>query len=327
MKKRMTALALLLSLLLAACGAEVQDGGSRSSFLEEASGLKSDTVLLTVDGREVPAWRYLYWLAHACGQMREAYQTSGQIPDWCAPVGDGTLADVVKEQALADTVLYATVENQAEEYACVAEDSEKHILPDMGLTEEQMAELESVGRLYAALYDVYATEGSSLFPAKEALAGYAQEQGILAVNRMLFSAGEDRDAARQRAEEAFSRLNGAEDQVETFGALAAESDDSTGVRTLRPGEMTLEESLVAAAQVLESGQCSGILETEEGFSILMRADVPNEELMEEYFDHLLQTSAENASVILAPEYSALDAAAFAESFCSAMEQPAEKAEL
>ena len=114
MKMRMTCLALLLCLLLTACGGKEPDSQGRTSLLGEAAGLEEEEVLVTVDGREVPAWRYLYWLAWTCGQMRERYESSGTALDWDTPVSGGTLAQYVKDQALADTVLYAVVENLAE---------------------------------------------------------------------------------------------------------------------------------------------------------------------------------------------------------------------
>ena len=153
MKMRMTCLALLLCLLLTACGGKEPGSQGRTSLLGEAAGLEEDAVLLTVDGREVTAWRYLYWLAWTCGQMRERYESSGTVLDWDTPVSGGTLAQYVKDQALADTVLYAVVENLAEKagYASSEEVGAKAALPDMGLDEAQMAQLEDVGRMYGWL--------------------------------------------------------------------------------------------------------------------------------------------------------------------------------
>ena len=72
MRQTRCALALSLCLLLAACGGGEADGGE-PSLLETAANLDGESVLLTVDGREVPAWRYLYWLAYTCGQIAQRY--------------------------------------------------------------------------------------------------------------------------------------------------------------------------------------------------------------------------------------------------------------
>lgn len=105
MRKRTITLALLLCLILTACGGR-EDSRSQGLF-QRASGMDEDAVLLTVDGREVPAWRYLYWLDRGCGRLQEQYRSAGLPLDWNAPLEGGTLADYVKDQALADTALYA----------------------------------------------------------------------------------------------------------------------------------------------------------------------------------------------------------------------------
>lgn len=322
MRKRVLALALVLCLGLSGCGLkrEEEDG----SLLGRAAELGEEMILLTVDGREVPAWRYLYWLAFTCDQIREKYKDSGLTLDWEAPVTGGTLADYAKDQALANTALYATVETFAERYGCVLSESERAALAenwaeqaeahggeeayirelaDLGLDRLRAEELTEVGMLYAKLYDLCLTEGSEL----SALLGGTDS---LTVDRILIKAGEDREAARERAAEVFSRLNGAEDPEAAFPALAAEGDDQAGPRTLEPGAGVLPQALEDAAKALEEGQYSGILESEEGFSILRRLASEGAEQAGEAFDRMLQEAAESALVKTTPAYESLDAAAF-----------------
>ena len=159
--------------------------------------------------------------------------------------------------------------------------------------------------LYAKLYQLCLTEGSEL-------SGLLDQVDSLTVNRILISAGEDREAAREKAAEVFSRLNGAEDPEAAFPALAAEGDDGAGPRTLLPGDGTLPKALEEAAKALEEGQYSGIVESEEGFSILQRLATEGEALAGEAFDRLLQAAAEGALVQTTPAYDLLDAAVFDE---------------
>ena len=332
MRKRITALALLLCLTLTACGGETDSQG-QTSFLGKAAGLEETAVLLTVDGREVPAWRYLYWLAYTCDRIREQYEESGMKTDWGTPLDGGTLADYARDQALADTVLYATVENWAEQYGCQlteedrtalaeqweenaaghgGEDAYLQELADLGLDRERAEELAGVGRMYAKLYALYETAGSALAPSAEDLKAFADAQSYLTVDRILISAGEDREAARQRASELFSRLNTAADQAAEFSTLAADGDDQTGPRTLTPGDGTLDPALEEAAAALAEGQCSGILESDEGFSILRRLPTDTSGLTEPYFDAQLQSAAENAAVETADAYQTVKPASFYE---------------
>jgi len=319
MRKRIMALALVLCLGLSGCAVEKEE---KPSLLGRAAGMEEEQVLLTVDGREVPAWRYLYWLAFTCGQIREKYKDAGLTLDWKTPVTGGTLGDYAKDQALANTALYATVETWAERCGCALSEAERaeaagvweeqceahggeeaylKELADLGLDRLRAEELTEVGLLYAKLCRLALTEGSEL-------SGLLEAADSLTVDRILISAGEDREAARERAAEVFSRLNGAEDPAAAFSALAAEGDDTAGPRTLLPGD--LPQSLEEAARALEEGQYSGILESEEGFSILRRLAPESAAPAEEAFDQLLQQAAEGALVQTAPAYDGLDAAAF-----------------
>ena len=291
------AMILLACLLLTGCG-------KREPAQSEQAPAGEMELLLTVDGREVPAWRYLCWLRYACQRVQEQYAAAGQAVDWALQLEEGTLEDLVRQQALADTVLYATVENWAEQYGCqVQAETEGEPLPLPGLTAEQERELRSVGLAYKALYECYCTEGSPLFPVGEQVEAFAGEMGWMKVDRILIRGGEDREAARQRISEMFSRLNGAENIPQTFASLAAEGDDRNGPR--KSVNARLDETLLAAAQSLEVGQYSGILETEEGFSILMRLEAEPAEWREAYFDSLLSRAAEGAVVTLQPLYEEL----------------------
>ena len=67
------------------------------------------------------------------------------------------------------------------------------------------------------------------------------------------------------------------------------------------------------SQALEPGQISGILASEEGYSILRRLpDQTPANGTPEAFDALLQAAAEQAKVTLEPAYARLNAAAFQE---------------
>lgn len=296
--------ALLLSLLLSACGGKQTGEGWDLSVPEDE--MQEEAILLTVDGRPVPEWRYRYWLTNACTRLQEQYEAAGMEVDWAAAAEGGTLADYVKAQALADTVLYATVENWAERWGCTAPEgggSQTSTLPELGFDPAQMETLQAVGRQYAALCELACTEGSGLAPAREQLMAFAEEKGLLTLDRILVAAGEDREAAKARAGELFSRLNGAAEPSSAFAALAAEGDDVKGPRTVLVSE--LEPQVGEAARALQVGQCSGILESQEGFSILRRLETDLSGLGEAYFDEQLRRAAETAEVVLGADYETL----------------------
>ena len=325
MKRYLAAVGLVLCLALSACDGSGEEPVRQTSRLGEAAELDEEVILLTIDGREIPAWRYLYWLGYTCQRVQERYAAAGLPVDWNTPVSGGTLTDYAKDQALADTALYATVENWAEQYGIQREGQTSDgtsRLPDLGLPQEQMAELEDVGQLYAKLYALYCTEGSELAPSEESLRTYGEEVGAVTVERILVPAGADREAARSKASELFAQLNGAEDRGAAFSDLMAEWGDPAGAQTLWPEDGT-EDPLRDAAQALREQQYSGILETEEGFSILRRLPLNTAAVKEVCFDHLLQTAAEQSEVSTTEAYGELDAERFAKRF---LPEPAEEAE-
>ena len=182
--------ALLLSLLLSACGGK-QIGEGRDLSVSE-DNTREEPVLLTVDGRPVPAWRYRYWLTYACTRLQEQYEAAGMEVDWGAAADGGTLADYVKARALADTVLYATVENWVERWGGSAPEDggeQASALPELGFDPAQIEELQAVGRQYAALCELACTEGSELAPTPQQLAEFAEEKGILTLDRILVTEG------------------------------------------------------------------------------------------------------------------------------------------
>ena len=196
-------LALGAALSLTACGGGDTEGG----LLCEASGIRPDTVLLSVDGRDVSAQRYLYWLAYACDYIADYYD-SGEGIQWGDTVSGQSLEDYAKDQALQNAALYATVETWAEDYGCTLTDEDRTamdrewaaraaqyggeeaylaVLARMGLDRAEAEAISGDYYLYEHLYDLYCTEGSELAPAEHDLETFAQEQGYLTVDHIWLS--------------------------------------------------------------------------------------------------------------------------------------------
>ena len=261
-----------------------------------------------IDGQNIPAWEYLYWLALDCRQMEERCEAAGEPVDWTAPLSEGgTLEDLVKADALADTALYAAVGTWAAAYGCTLTDAERNALPERHyayLTLEQGRHLTETGVQYAKLYALYETPGSALAPAENELALFEQQTAPLTAERLLIPFESDREAARQKAAELFAHLNTAADPSAAFDALLAE----TGGALLEETDWT--PSLQDTVAALEPGQFSGIIETENGFVILRRLPADRDALREAYFDSLLQGAADASEIQVSSAYETLRPAAF-----------------
>ena len=328
-----TALAGVLLLSLTACGGKA----AGDDLLSRASGVSAAETLLTVDGRAVEAWRYLYWLAYTCDAIQTAYDDAGAELDWDAAYGEGTLADYAGEQALADTVLYAVVETMAEDHGCALTDGDRAALEadwdaaaaaaggeeayltqlaDLGLDRERAETLAAAAYLYDQLRDRACDPDSADCPTAEDLAEFSADSGWMTVDFIRVDAGDDPDAARARAAEAFSKLNGSAAPENDFAVLAATySDDPDREqyphgRTFRTGDGPLPAAAEAAAAELEEGQWSGVVEAEDSFYILLRLPLEAASAAAAWFDWQLQSAADGAAVETTAAFDRLDAGEF-----------------
>lgn len=340
------ALACALLLTLAACGGKGTPPGD--DLLSRASGTPSDEPGLTVDGREVEAWRYLYWLAYTCDSIQTAYDDAGTELDWDAAFGEGTLADYAAEQALADTVLYAVVENMAEDQDCAlteedraameadwtaaaeaagGEDAYLTDLGRLGLDRTRAETLAATAYLYDRLRQSAGDPESGAYPTAEDLAAFGAESGYLTLDFIRVDAGDDAEAARARAGEAFSKLNGSAAPENDFAVLAAtysddpDRDQYPHGRTFRAGEGTLPAAAEEAALDLEEGQWSGIVEADGSFYILLRLPLDASATAAEWFDWRLQSAAEAAEVKWTSTLEDLDAGEFWSALMDAEDAP------
>ena len=150
MKKLLTlALSLSLMLSLAACG----NGGSQGSepgnspgasrnsrladYTRALAGVDPDTVMFTVDGMDVTAEYYFYWLAYDCARLDNLFWSyTGSGLDFDADAGNGvTNAEFIKDDARQMTCVYFLLEREAAANGA-------------GLTEEQKAEWEQIKKDY-----------------------------------------------------------------------------------------------------------------------------------------------------------------------------------
>ena len=140
--------ALLIGAMAGCSTADPQPTPAADDIAYQATGLARDTVLFTVDGRDVTADQYLYWLLTSISEAKSA----GYLADdeaWEETIEDQPTNDYLKNKALEISKLYAVVANHAEEQGA-------------NVTEEQRAEaeeqLEQVGAMYEQYYGLTTQE-------------------------------------------------------------------------------------------------------------------------------------------------------------------------
>lgn len=319
MKRAFTA-ALAAMLLLSGCGKQAEEP---SGIYYEASGIAPDAVLMTVNGREVPAARYFYWLTADCDYLAEQ---SGGEPDWTGDADGQTLDEYVKKQALSAAVFYATVESLAESHDCVltagdlaamdkdwadqtdaagGEDAYLAVLAEKGLDQAGAQLFSADYYLYEQLQELSRTEGSDLAPQNGDVAAYAKAAGLYTVDTLLFPDGD-------LAAVALSELEKDPDLDP-----ATLKDGKYASVTAAPGDGTLPETAESALSGLEAGQWSQPVETKAGVYLLRPAALDEDAAGDLWFDGHVEDLAANAQVTLAEEYDSFTSASFYKGLCSA----------
>lgn len=330
--KRMTALALslLLTLSLASCGG-MSKGSRTDGIYYEATGISPDAVLLRIDGMDVTAERYFYWLYNSASNAAAYCGTDGFASD----AGDGrTYAEVCLDFTLEAAKQYAMVESWAKECGITMTEEEAAEVTAqvdayaeqygdfgfqyMGVTRETMEYLYTQFSSYDKLMDEVLAEGGSLAPTEEELDAYAEESGLMMADHILLatkdlSTGEalsadELKAQYEKAEEILHELRAAEDLPSRFKLMADEYSEDPG-RAYYPegyvfGEGEMLQEFEDAAKALEPGELSGIVETSAGYHILLRKDIPSDQLLTEdgYFTYLLEQKTAAAEVEVSDLY-------------------------
>jgi hypothetical protein len=344
MKRRIGCLALtaaLLAVSLTGCG---KSGETKAGLYYDTTGISPDAVLLSVDGWDVTAQRYLYWLTYNCDYISGYYQQAGKTVDWGESHNGQTLAEYVMQQALNTSALYAEIESWAKQYGCEiseedlsgieneweaacqqagGEDAYLAQLAYMGI-DKGTAELTSADYyLYDHLYELYNDESSELHPTQAALDQYTQEQGFLTVDEIWVSTADVADGdttamqeKRERAEMILGKLNGSSDPMEYFETLAGTYTDETNRDdypngfTFAPGSGVMPEAFETAAKALAENTWSDVIETEQGFYIILRKPLDTDTVSSDYFDKLLKDAANSAEITYSDAYQTLDVADF-----------------
>ena len=200
MKKSLIRLAasVVLSVALVAVisASGILTNGHRSDGLfYQASGIRPDAELLTVNGETIDAEEYLYWVAYDC----EYLSANVSDLDFDAELSDGmTYGAYAKQDALETVKLYAVIRQWARQGNVTLTDSDREALEKqrqqyinyygsqeaylkqiqgMGVSETMFDSINQGYYLYAGVRQAFCTEGSALYPAQEDIDALAKDSG------------------------------------------------------------------------------------------------------------------------------------------------------
>ena len=314
-----------------------------------ASGIQADAVVMTVDGQDVTAQEYLYYVLNYGYQYYSYYAMSGAAVDWAMPIEEGsplTLTDLVKTQAQEAVVHDAVIRKLAADNGIAVTQEEKDafaanlaemktmygedyqgLLMSYGLTESLWELRNETSCLGGSLQKAY-TDGA-LRPDKAALAELIHEHGLVTARSIFVSTayleGDAVEEAKTAAEGYLARVLAAEDKSAEVVAINTElglSDEENVAAMYHCGHDHgdgEEDSVCAALETLQVGEVSPVVETEEGFYILLREDTEEDTAVQVQFAEDLEQAAAAARIeVRAETMDKLDVGAFVENYMAAL---------
>ena len=278
-------------------------------------GFPGTTTVMTVDGAEVSAEEYLYWLGYATEYVGYYQFGDPAAIDWEMDTGSGTVTEYLINNARDLAAFNQVIRNQCAERNITLTDEEKAELDqqladavetsggqdafELALKEVNRTE-DGLRSMYEASNFLYASLQKQLFPAQDAsaltaeeLAQWAADNGKMQVKHILFKtvddsgnalSDEEKEAAKQKAEDTLAQLQASDDMENLFDQLMNElsEDGRYADGTLGApdgylfGEGEMVQEFEDAAKALGEHELSGIVETSYGYHILLRLPVDTE---------------------------------------------------
>ena len=350
--------ALMLLSLLAGCGQE-EDGVVTYDWEAAFGTYPAETTVMTVNGRDVSWELYFYWLYSGYMKYLGGYALEENVPDDTEmTVAEFLLSDV--EYCCAQ---YKVLEDLAEKNSAELTEADMEVL-ELQLQDdiaEYVGEDGTEAEFYEYLEGIYTSpelyeyinrmmvlfprlfitingETGEKFSDEEALA-FAEEYGCMKVKHILFSAAGE-DGAELSEEEKADKLAAAQAVLDELNAVPEagrearfteimnEKSEDPGLAQYPEGYCfmpgVMQEAFEAAAAELQPGELSGIVETPNGYHILLGVeispdDVPLMNSEVQYtvryaaavtnFNYMYNEAVNTAEVVYSPEFENLDLSA------------------
>lgn len=260
MKKASLAACLVAALLLSGCTPKTPGAPATGEhdIVQEVLGIPGDTTLLTIDGVDVPAGRYLFWLVNSI-ETEKYYGGLETDEDWIQQVNGMTMRDALKADALQALILYQTVENHAAQRGVTASQEDldeldaqlqsleeqaggaeyfQNRMDSVCISKEDFRAINLVPYLDEALSRQMEEQGE-LEVSEEDLDGIIEENGLYGAKHILIStrrtnadgtgyeefSDEEKAQALQKAQDLRRQLKDAGDDLELFDKLMNEHSE------------------------------------------------------------------------------------------------------
>lgn len=320
--------------------AEVPDEARENpiSYLTDGA-MSSGDVVMTVNGVDVTADTYIYWLAYQYTYTAYIYAQYGSALDVAQTVDDDgtTIARSLAEQSKSVAQMNALLRAQAQEAGLSLSEEQQSALTDLeenydantllfyGTNLETLQQAYTDSCLATNLEEHLFGEDGEMAPTDETLADFAEEQGtytcryiLLATNDLDEDDEEGRESQRQLAEQLYNQLQeySPEELEEQFTALQEEYNTTDGntARYTFDNDDSLVSGFREKVAELSSGELGMTEETDYGYFVLLRLDTDLSALSEDYssatYNSLISQWMDEADVTTTEPMDNLDVDAF-----------------
>ena len=308
------------------------------SLYQNASGVETSAVVMSVNGQEVSAEEYLYWLSYYCDYYKEYMEYMG-VSDWNTELSEGfTAGDYIAQQAEMQAVSmvtqYAVIDGWAQEsgLALTEEDladieaQRAASIEQLGGEEGYQQWLQSLGvsdafierslthsYLINHLSEAYCTEGSAVYPDEESLNAYIDEHEYFGASILFVDTCEmdkkAKAAALKDMKGYVTKLRKAKDQDATFADIAEKLGSEPEAVTFTAEEM--EEAFITGLKKVKIGSVSEVITTEEGYYVAIRRQPELTGILQGMLNNEFADRCANAEVVYNDEvYGSINTLAF-----------------
>lgn len=308
------------------------------SLYKRTAGVEPTDIVMTVDGQDVSAEDYLYWLSYYCDYYSE-YLNYMDVSNWDTPLSEGgTVGEYIAQQSemQAQSILtqYAVIDNWANEIGITlteddmadiqaqradsiaqlgSEEAYLQWLDTLGISDEFITRSLAHSYLTNHLYDTYCDANSTLHPDKKTLKDYTDAKEYLAASILFVDTTEMDDAEKSAVLKTMkgyaATLQKSKDIDKTFGEIAAELGAEDTITTFTPDEV--EEKVTIGVKRLYMNTASNVITTDSGYYVLVRRFPGEDRIIRDMLNEEFAQRCANAQISYNDEiYSTIDTLSF-----------------
>lgn len=285
--------------------------------VQQLLGFPRDTVIFTVNGKDVLAEDFLYCLSYATENVGAQLYGSASAIEWDGEVQGTPIKTYLVDSAVESAEFYSLIQSKAAEFGVtVSAEQQAELdaqlaavieqmggaeayakrLQEVALSDEGFRRINTINPLYNGVQEYLFGENSQNAPTDDELATFAETvaDALMAKHILILTQDdegndlpeEEQAAAKAKAEDLLAQLRASDDPMTLFDTLMNENSedgrDAEGNLAAPDGYLFTAKQMVAefetATRALEYNEISDLVKTSYGYHIILRLPPINDEV-------------------------------------------------